>query len=246
MRNSLCVFIVVPTLTLGGCQTLDNAGLVYGSRTIGGIDVSGGPQGSTGGANFSFGYKREDLAFIPVAVCEKKDGKGCQNIAKLIGSNSQTGSSAARPEDIADVSSIIGESANASTDEAKANKIVKRLGMETTGSAVALTKEIIADPSGKPDEKAKRVIKALQGLGADSYSVFGSFEGRGLASASSVDASVGNLFATGIAAQNLSRYIGTAMANRSFAYCLGEVRRAQNVKDDQPLSETQTRLCLNI
>ena len=51
---------------------------------------------------------------------------------------------------------------------------------------------------------------------------------------------------TGIAAQNLSRYIGTAMANRSFAYCLGEVRRAQNVKDDQPLSETQMRLCLKI
>ena len=244
MRNSFYVVIIVPALTLAGCQTIDNAGLVYGSRTVGGIDVSGGPQGSTGGANFSFGYKREDLAFIPVAVCEKKDGKGCQNIAKLIGSNGQIGPSATRSEDIAAVSSIIGE--NASTAEAKADKIVKRLGMETTGGAVAITKEVIADPNVEPGEKAKRVIKALQGLGSDSYSVFGSFEGRGFASASAVDASVGNLFATGIAAQNLSRYIGTAMANRSFAYCLGEVRRAQNVKDDQPLSETQMRLCLKI
>jgi hypothetical protein len=78
MRNSLSVVASMGVLTLAACQTIDNAGLVYGSRTIGGIDVSGGPQGGTGAANISFGYKREDLAFIPVAVCDKKESGGCR------------------------------------------------------------------------------------------------------------------------------------------------------------------------
>ena len=55
-----------------------------------------------------------------------------------------------------------------------------------------MTRDLISDSKLNTDEKAKRVVKALQGLGADSYSVFGSFEGRGLASASSVEANVGN------------------------------------------------------
>ena len=231
-------------LGLVACQSLDNAGLVYGSRTIGGIDVSGGPQGGTGGANFSFGYKREDVAFIPVAVCEKKDAAGCQNIAKLIGSNGHQGTPGARPDDIASIKTIIDE--KTPNDEIKSEKIVKSLGMEPTGSAVAMTRDLISDSKLNTDEKAKRVVKALQGLGADSYSVFGSFEGRGLASASSVEANVGNLFATGIAAQNLSRSIGAAMANRSLAYCIGEVRRAKYIPAEQPLYEDLMRLCLGL
>lgn len=60
------------TLAVAGCQSLPQAALMYTSKTVGGLDVSS-PRTNDGQVSISIGYKRDDFAYVPVAVCAKKE-----------------------------------------------------------------------------------------------------------------------------------------------------------------------------
>lgn len=49
--------------------------LAYGSKTVGGLDISTNTSGASPGVSISFGYKRDDLALVPVAVMQERGGK---------------------------------------------------------------------------------------------------------------------------------------------------------------------------
>lgn len=52
-----------------GCYTVPMAPLVYGSKTTGGLDISTGGSANPS-VSISVGYKRDDVALVPVAVRE--------------------------------------------------------------------------------------------------------------------------------------------------------------------------------
>jgi hypothetical protein len=73
VRNGVCA---VTALALGGCATMEQAPLVYSSKTSVGIDIST-TSTETPGLSMSVGVKLVDAAYVPVAVskrCQKKDG----------------------------------------------------------------------------------------------------------------------------------------------------------------------------
>lgn len=76
---------VVAALSMQACFTVPMAPLVYGSKTTGGLDIStGGSANPT--VSVSIGYKRDDVALVPVAVREDS-AEGDEKLT-LVGSRS--------------------------------------------------------------------------------------------------------------------------------------------------------------
>ncbi len=67
MKTSLACFSV---LLLGGCAHLEQAPLVYASKTSFGVDVSTASTENPG-ISMNLGYKQVDAAYVPVAVARK-------------------------------------------------------------------------------------------------------------------------------------------------------------------------------
>ncbi|TAH47300.1 MAG: hypothetical protein EYC67_07370 [Betaproteobacteria bacterium] len=61
--------VALAALTLQACYTVPMAPLVYGSKTTGGLDISTGGSANPS-VSVSIGYKRDDIALVPVAVRE--------------------------------------------------------------------------------------------------------------------------------------------------------------------------------
>ncbi|MBT9496879.1 MAG: hypothetical protein RBS05_09610 [Zoogloea oleivorans] len=61
--------IAAPVCLMGlqACATVPMAPLVYGSKTVGGFDISTST-GANPSVSISLGYKRDDLALVPIAV----------------------------------------------------------------------------------------------------------------------------------------------------------------------------------
>ena len=183
------LILAAATLCLAGCVTVPMAPLVYGSKTVGGLDISTTTSTTNPGVSISIGYKRDDVALVPVAVLKNKaqpvgsDGKGGEHI--LI---------------------IHGDDANADASDG---------GKETKAAL---------DPGNRKK---------------DSMSVFGSFEGRGMAGAdaTSAQAVAANYFSTGIAAQHLAAGIGRAAAADQIRRCFEAVR---DIADKLPADKQDT------
>ena len=158
---------LLAALGLQACISVPMAPLVYGSKTVGGLDIATNT-GANPGVSISIGYKRDDLALVPVAVLEKK-GRDGERLEIVTGQNAE-------------------------------NKAA-----QSTNAA----------PAGGGN------------LSKDAMSVFGSFEGRGMAGAStqttSAQAVAANYFSTGVAAQNLSDGVGKAAAVAQVRYCFAAV-----------------------
>ena len=71
-RTSL--LILATLCSVQGCAVVPMAPLIYGSKTVGGLDISTNTSANPG-ASFSLGYKRDDLALVPVAV-RREDSRG--------------------------------------------------------------------------------------------------------------------------------------------------------------------------
>lgn len=74
VRSATCLFpwrlsVVLAALSLQACYTVPMAPLVYGSKTTGGLDISTGGSANPS-VSVSIGYKRDDIALVPVAVRE--------------------------------------------------------------------------------------------------------------------------------------------------------------------------------
>ena len=165
LRRAGTAFALVASLGLTACVSVPMAPLVYGSKTVGGLDIATNT-GANPGVSISIGYKRDDLALVPVAVLEKK-GQADEKLKIVTGRDGDD----AKPDD------------------------------------------------GKPGGKPRR--------SSDAMSVFGSFEGRGMAGASpqatSAQAVAANYFSTGIAAQNLADGVGKAASVAQIRHCFAAV-----------------------
>ena len=72
MNASRCSLFALGALALAGCATLEQAPLVYSSKTSVGVDIST-TSTETPGLSMSVGFKQVDAAYVPVAVA-----KACQ------------------------------------------------------------------------------------------------------------------------------------------------------------------------
>lgn len=96
VRNGFCV---VATLALASCATLEQAPLVYSSKTSVGVDIST-TSTETPGLSMSVGFKQVDAAYVPVAVakaCQTEKNSAICNAAlhrlEVIGGKEQLGNS---------------------------------------------------------------------------------------------------------------------------------------------------------
>lgn len=125
MKTSLACFSV---LLLGGCAHLEQAPLVYASKTTFGVDISSASTENPG-ISMNVGYKQVDAAYVPVAVA-----RACREPRIGSPSTPQTGSpstfigSCSGPQ--YDLKIISGSSKRGSTDkegagESRADKAVQ-------------------------------------------------------------------------------------------------------------------------
>ncbi|MET4729140.1 hypothetical protein ABIE09_002953 [Lysobacter enzymogenes] len=82
MNASRCSLFALGALALAGCATLEQAPLVYSSKTSVGVDIATTAT-ETPGLSMSVGFKQVDAAYVPVAVskaCSTKDHTSeCKN-----------------------------------------------------------------------------------------------------------------------------------------------------------------------
>ena len=82
-RHLFRLAAVVAALSLQACYTVPMAPLVYGSKTTGGLDISTGGSANPS-VSVSIGYKRDDIALVPVAV--RQDSKeGDEKLSIVLG-----------------------------------------------------------------------------------------------------------------------------------------------------------------
>jgi hypothetical protein len=73
---------------LQACATVPMAPLVYGSKTVGGFDVSTST-GANPSVSISLGYKRDDLALVPIAV--RRQGEKGEQLLIVKGEDASKG-----------------------------------------------------------------------------------------------------------------------------------------------------------
>lgn len=178
LQRAARAIALLAVLGLPACVSVPMAPLVYGSKTVGGLDIATNT-GANPGVSISIGYKRDDLALVPVAVLEKK-GQADEKLKIVTGRDNE-------------------DQAATDTDT--------RTGKLRSGNR-----------------------------SQDAMSVFGSFEGRGMAGAApqttSAQAVAANYFSTGIAAQNLAAGVGKAATVAQIRYCFAAVTAAAASLDE--------------
>ncbi len=165
-----------------GCASTKQAGLLYSSTVSMGLGMEVKTADATAPVSINIGFKTLDVAYVPVAAMERR-ADGSESAEKIWASHSQHAGDAA-------------------------------------SCYAALTKKAQAKKPAANDDAAKSAALATQDLPAecdakrDAMSVYGQFNGDAFAKGNDRSAGlmVGRVFATGIAAQNVS-----AAAN-AFAY----------------------------
>ena len=112
------------------CSALDQAPLVYSSKTSVGIDVSGTSTENLG-LSVSVGFKQVDAAYVPVAVAKPCDNDNkdknnkCNNkeyeIVKLTGTSSETSDS--NPNQAKDIENFLYTFSKTAYDQIKKSPI---------------------------------------------------------------------------------------------------------------------------
>lgn len=96
MNKSVAAIAIA--LSMSACAHLEQAPLVYTSRTALGVDVSAGTSDSPG-LSMTVGYKQIDAAYVPVAVaraCTDASSQQCTNgsyALQVVGGSSENGNS---------------------------------------------------------------------------------------------------------------------------------------------------------
>lgn len=220
MKKSRLALILTAASWLAACAPLSQAGLVYAARGQAGVSVATGTP-ETPGLELNIGMKVSDFAYIPVVVgrpCEFTQRSDCnQQLIRVFGTHS------ARSE---------------SSDDGLQNPPpAAPAGQKAMAHSVASQ----SDPPPAPPPPApaaaqaaaeERLVNALAKVltqsdtQEDAYSVYGTFDSGGNASAptgggsGSAGLRMGRVFSTGVASQNLTQGQRDAQRAQSYAQCL--------------------------
>jgi len=238
-------------LALMGCSPLPQAALVYSSRVSYGITVTSNPA-SASAATFNVGYDALDAAYVPVSVAGASSSASSDQALVQV---------RARYADLNDPKVRAAEATNLAkvADYAQAQKNVETIkssiqqlnnqklavsqvkglkAMSMNGALEAQLRELTQSlPTAEQDAAAKQsaandAARQLAGLTKeDALSVYGRFDSKGDAGVSAVGLSVGKVFSTGIAAQNVSEGVQNAAARtaatlNAYANCIQAAKAA--------------------
>lgn len=188
MSVALCV---VAALT-AGCASTKQAGLIYSSAVSMGLGMEVKTADATAPVSINIGFKTLDVAYVPIAVMERR-ADGSELAEKIWASHSQQNGNAERC------------------------RVALQNSKETKAAAAKLNPAGTPTPSANADDlpsecDAKR----------DSMSVYGQFNGDASAKGNDRSAGlmVGRVFATGVAAQNVS----AAAVSLAYAACAAAVK----------------------
>jgi hypothetical protein len=277
---------------LGACAPLDQAPLVYSSKTSYGLDVSATSTESPG-LSLNLGSKQVDAAYVPIAVavpCPTGPSATATNCASptfqiVSVTASNKNSNATSPtalrvqtarQNVQDATTEVvakQQKVKAATDTRTSDKRDADKANTTAGAAVApngasatppsanLTEDDLAITSANAelDDAKTKLSRATQDLKealdveaksnestiADAYSVFGTFDGKGNANAdlshgatakAGGSLTIGKVFSTGIASQNLS----AGMQMQYLANCMDRAAAlAQAIKQDSAVTQEE-------
>ncbi len=222
------LLLVLALVTVAGCTS--KTPLIFVSKTSVGVEVSA-PGTGTGEFAASIGVNTLDAAYVPV-------------VERTRGSD----------EKVHEVKS--GESLSPQERETLATPLVSQIVAETNSLT---TLQAARDKSGvSPEERqeaenkihtARQKIQALSTdldrvlSRKDALSVFSAFDSNTLLRADSAGQGIGKVFATGLAAQNVSRSFGQqAQAQASCKAKIAPIAVTLAAKDDQPSKDLALKL----
>ena len=180
IRSTSKLLIAAGALAAVGCTSIPQAGLLYSSTAIVGVGMKVSTADATSPVDISIGFKMHDLAYVPVAVQE----------SRTLSNGTATNNSVEKIW----ASHTQSEGSNAHCDSVRKNA-VEKLNAGT--------------PLSEVDQKALSIACDVK---RDAMSVYGQFNGTGSASGADRGAglSVGKIFSTGVAAQNVSHGVHAA------------------------------------
>lgn len=223
------LLLALPLLLATGCTT-SKTPLVFLSKTSVGVDISA-PGTGTGEFGASIGVNTLDAAYVPVV--------------ERVENNKET---------IHQVKS--GEALTAQERESLTNLLATQIGVEN--SNIASFQSIIADNSKTTTERQKaasdldRARSNIQTLSTDlgrvlsrndALSVFSAFDSNTILRSDNANQGIGKIFATGLAAQNVSRNFNQEA--QAQAACKSEIAPAAAAliaKNDQPSRDLAVKL----
>lgn len=181
INNASKLLIISCALATAGCTSLPQAGLVYSSTAIVGVGMKVSTADATSPVDITIGFKMHDFAYVPVAVQEMQNP----------GSSSGTTNHSVQKIWASHAQS---EGANAQCDSERQNAAAT---LRSTGSL-------------SPKDQAALAVAC--DIKRDAMSVYGQFDGASSASGGNRSAalSVGKIFSTGVAAQNVSNGVNMA------------------------------------
>ncbi len=236
-------FLFVVGVGLAGCAPLQQAPLVYSSKTIVGVDISS-PTSEQPGVSLSLGFKNLDAAYVPVAVakpCKEPEGSSeapnhdinykqidCENAiygmqlvgGKVDGINENHKNEGKQSKQLDELMVLLGKRDVLNSEiqllSTSADAGDQNKVTNDKSQLVDIEKKLASITSSNPEILVEAMEKNNKG---DSYSVFGSFDSKTKAKTDaegkSAEAGVtlGKVFSTGIAAQYLSDGLGRQHAS---------------------------------
>lgn len=223
------LFLALPLIIVAGCSTTKTP-LVFISKTSVGVEVSA-PGTGTGEFSASIGVNTLDAAYVPVVERLK-----------------------ASTETVHEVKS--GESLSAQERANLANLLANHISAETQNIAVFQAAKDKAGASPQEQQTAQNNIDqtrhTIQKLSADlgkvlsrndALSVFSAFDSNTLLRADSAGQGIGKVFATGLAAQNVSlNFSQQAQAQASCKEKVAPTAATLAAKNDQPSMDLAIKL----
>lgn len=225
MKLVLKLSSVCALFALGACSSLETAPLLYSSKIVVGVAVSGGAT-DTAGASFNVGYQQVDVAYVPVAVAKPCQGtavdcggKGFQ-LKELNGESNFIETSDDGMDD--EIQKAQDNLNNKKTDLKAKKQVLDSLEEKRKKEGANLVSDDQLQSARKEFQRAERAEKsaetALKKLKSpsqdsnknrrtDAYSVFGSFDQVTKTEAGKtveVGLSMGRVFSTGVASQQLA------------------------------------------
>lgn len=206
--NAISFTLCAAAVLTAGCASTKQAGLIYSSAISMGVGMDVKPGDAAAPLSINIGFKTLDVAYVPVAVMEPK-GQDKENVEKIWASHSHN--------------------SGQSKECLQARQRATQRTSPDTGPAPAAT-------AAASDAE----IVAACDLKIDAMSVYGQFNGDAAAKGNDRSAGlmVGRVFATGVAAQNVS----AAAVWLAYAACAAAVK-ASGITVAADLDAETKRVC---
>lgn len=224
MKHQIIVALTI--ITLAGCT--NKSPLVFISKTSVGVDVSA-PGTGTGEFGASIGVNTFDGAYVPVV-----------EIADKTKFNEVKSGESLTPEERKAIASELATQINRESQQIDTFQAVL-----ADTSATAPAKANAKEQMEKSQQRVKSLSEDLGNVLSrnDALSVFSAFDSNTLLRSSEAGQGIGKVFATGLAAQNVSRnFSQQAQASASCKEKMAPTAAALAAKDDQPSKDLAVKL----